>query len=60
MLKKAADILNNERGQGMAEYGLIIAGVAIAVLVAVFTLGSRLTDKFNFLSNEIEDAEPLD
>jgi len=60
MLKKAADILNNERGQGMAEYGLIIAGVAIAVLVAVFTLGSKLTDKFNFLSNEIEDAEPLD
>lgn len=59
MLKKAADILNNERGQGMAEYGLIIAGVAIAVLVAVFTLGSKLTDKFNFLSDEIENAEPL-
>lgn len=60
MLKKAANILNNERGQGMAEYGLIIAGVAIAVLIAVFTLGSKLTDKFNFLSDEIENAEPLD
>ena len=36
-----------ERGQGMVEYGLIIAAVAIAVIVALFLLGPRIAAMFS-------------
>ncbi|HNX14559.1 MAG TPA: Flp family type IVb pilin, partial [Oscillospiraceae bacterium] len=36
MLKK---FFNDENGQGMVEYGLIIALVAVAVIVAITALG---------------------
>jgi len=35
------DLVLDEKGQGMAEYGLILAGVAILVLGAVFGLGGE-------------------
>ena len=31
-----------EEGQGMAEYGLILAGVALLAIVAVFLLGPKV------------------
>ncbi len=31
-----------ESGQGMVEYGLIIAGIAIVVMLVIFTLAARL------------------
>ena len=31
-----------EEGQGMAEYGLILAGVALLAIVAVFLLGPQI------------------
>lgn len=34
-------------GQGMVEYGLIIAAVAIAVTIAVFALGPKLASMFS-------------
>ncbi len=34
-------------GQGMVEYGLIIAAVAIAVLVALFALGPQIASMFS-------------
>jgi len=36
------DLVLDEKGQGMAEYGLILAGVAILVLGAVFGLGGKI------------------
>lgn len=38
---------SSEEGQGMAEYGLILALVAIAAVIALTALGGKLTDKFN-------------
>jgi pilus assembly protein Flp/PilA len=34
-------------GQGMVEYGLIIAAVAIAVIVALFALGPKIGSMFS-------------
>ncbi len=39
--------LKEEQGQGMAEYGLILALVALAVIVALTAVGTQLTAKFN-------------
>jgi len=38
---------DREEGQGLVEYGMVLLGVAIAVLVALFTLGPRLNDFYN-------------
>jgi pilus assembly protein Flp/PilA len=35
-----------EEGQGMVEYGLIIAAVAIAVIIAIFALGPKIASMF--------------
>jgi pilus assembly protein Flp/PilA len=35
--------LKREEGQGMAEYGLILAGIAVVVVVAVFALGENIS-----------------
>jgi Flp pilus assembly pilin Flp len=34
-------------GQGLVEYGLILAGVSIAVLVAIYALGPQPIPLFN-------------
>jgi len=50
-------LLKDESGQGMAEYGLIIALVAVAVIGALIFLGGSLSDKFEFIGDEIDKAE---
>jgi len=41
-----ARLAAHEEGQGMVEYGLIIAAVAIAVIIAVFALGPKIASMF--------------
>lgn len=47
MNKMLNQIMRDEEGQGMVEYGLIIAGIAIAVIVAIWALGPKIADMFN-------------
>ena len=42
-----ARLEERERGQGMVEYGLIIAAVAIAVIIALFALGPKIGSMFS-------------
>ena len=44
---------NEESGQGMVEYGLILAGIAVAVIVVIFTLGDKIKDLFTSVSGKI-------
>lgn len=46
----------DESGQGMVEYGLIIALVAVAVIAAVKLLGPAISDIFTDASNELTGA----
>lgn len=43
MQREAVD----ESGQTMAEYGLILAGIAVVVMVVVVALGNQLVTTFN-------------
>lgn len=45
---------NEESGQGMVEYGLILAGIAVAVIVVIFTLGGKIKDLFTSVSDQID------
>ena len=46
----------DEEGQGMVEYGLIIALVSIAVIVVLGLLGTSLNDIFGRADNALSDA----
>ena len=43
-----------ERGASAVEYGLLIAGIAALVVVAVFALGPIVTEAFTDTCDEIE------
>ena len=46
----------DEEGQGMVEYGLIIALIAIVVIVALALLGPKIRDIFNRTNEALDDA----
>ena len=47
MLQKYLELRNTEEGQTMAEYGLLLALIAVIVMVAVAALGTRITGVFD-------------
>lgn len=48
----------DEQGQGMAEYGLIIALVALVVIGALTLLGTQLKGVFENIGNELSSTVP--
>jgi pilus assembly protein Flp/PilA len=42
-----------ERGQTMAEYGILIAVIALIVVVAAVVLGSSITGLFNSTATKV-------
>jgi len=42
-----------EEGQGLVEYALIIAVIAIAVIVALFFLRDQITNVFSNIGNNL-------
>ena len=47
----------DERGQGMVEYGLILALVAVAVIGVLGLVGDELFNIFDFVRGELEGAQ---
>ncbi len=45
--------LKREEGQTMAEYGLLIALIALAVIVTIGVLGTSLNTKFQSVVNAL-------
>jgi pilus assembly protein Flp/PilA len=37
----------DEKGAAMVEYGILVAGIAVAVIVAVFALGTAIDGLFD-------------
>lgn len=57
MLNTLKSLLKSEEGQGMAEYGLILAGIAVVVIVAIVALGDRLVELFDGIGFELGGEE---
>lgn len=45
-MKKFVEILKDENGQGMVEYGLILGLIAIVAVVVIASLGGKVKDMF--------------
>lgn len=56
MKAKLMVLLKEEEGQGMVEYGLIIALIAVVVIVALTTMGTDLTGIFTKISGKLTAA----
>lgn len=60
MLRTLKKLYSEERGQGLAEYGLILALVALAVVTALTTLGEGLDGIFGRINGQLDGAVPAD
>ena len=52
----AKGFIKKEEGQGMVEYGLIIALIAIVVIVALILVGDQLAVIFNNIADKLTPA----
>lgn len=52
------NFFKDESGQGMVEYGLIIALIAIAVIGALSALGPKVRDIFQEAANKLPTTTP--
>jgi pilus assembly protein Flp/PilA len=59
MLKHVKRLLSEQKGQGMAEYGLILALVAVVVIGALKLLGEGIKTKFNDVKGGLEGTDPV-
>ena len=48
-----ARFLRDERGATAIEYGLIAAGISVAIIATVAGLGTKLTSTFTTVSNAL-------
>ena len=53
MIKFVSNFFNDESGATAIEYGLIAAGIAVAIIAAVNTLGDTLTGTFENVESQV-------
>ena len=52
-------LIPDRKGATAIEYGLIAAGIAVAIIAAVFALGSDISNFFNGLGTQLNAKTPL-
>ena len=53
-MSKLCSFLRNESGATAIEYGLIAAGISVAIIAVVNTLGTTLNTKFDSISTQLK------
>jgi len=48
--------VNDESGATAIEYGLIAAGISVAIIATVQALGSSLNNTFTYISGKLDSA----
>ena len=49
----AKERLRDEKGATAVEYGIMVALIAVAIIIAVTALGTQLTDLFNTVTGKL-------
>jgi len=55
-MKKLINFFKDEEGATAVEYGLMVALIAAVIIVAVTTLGTNLSDKFETVATAVGNA----
>jgi pilus assembly protein Flp/PilA len=53
-----ASFRRDERAQGLAEYALILALIAIVCIVALLFMGSQISDKLSVIGSTLNSVTP--
>ncbi|MGB3675370.1 MAG: Flp family type IVb pilin [Candidatus Nanopelagicales bacterium] len=53
MLARLRKFMKDESGASAVEYALLVAGIAVVAMVAIFALGGVVSDKFDEIGNQI-------
>lgn len=53
---KVKSFLGSRKGQAMTEYGLVIALIAVAAIIAITAMSGKLTALFSKITTSLEDA----
>ncbi len=57
-LRHFVDRFRDDDGQGLAEYALILALIAIVSIVALIFLGTQVSDKLNVIGSTLNSVAP--
>lgn len=57
MVENYLATLDREEGQGMAEYGLILALVAVVAIAVLVLMGPAISDQFQVVVDSLEGVE---
>ena len=57
VMTKVQGFLKSEDGATAIEYGLIAAGIAVAIIAAVFVVGDDLSSLFDTVASNVSSAE---
>jgi len=53
LMRQIMAFVNDEEGASAVEYGLLIAGIAAVVMVAIYAIGTALNTKFTAVQTQL-------
>lgn len=53
MKQLLSQVIKDEDGQGLVEYGMIIAGIALAAIAAIWLLGPQISNFFTNIGTKL-------
>ena len=53
LMNRINDFIREEDGASAVEYGLLVAGIAVAVMAAIYAIGTSLNTKFTSVSTQL-------
>jgi pilus assembly protein Flp/PilA len=56
MLERLKQLVTEEKGQGMAEYGLILALIAVVAVAALSPLGEKIAEVFSGVETKMDEG----
>ena len=56
LFAKVQAFIRDEEGASAVEYGLLIAGIAVAVMGAIYGIGTSLSTKFNSVATQLSGS----
>ena len=55
LMNEVKAFIRDEEGASAVEYGLLIAGIAVAVMAAIYTIGVNLNTKFTSVGTKLAE-----